>query len=249
MFIGVMTPPAIEEKLEVETPYIFDMKLGDVTGDQIDDFVYLAGSKQSPDAIYQENLTLYIVDGITNETTMQVLPLKGGYGGMLFVGDFNQDFIEDVYVSVSSGGSGNLNYYYVYSFKEKEAIQLFDYEVFNQMNQWQATFKDQYKIELSNQNNQVFMLDISKKDVQLLSKYYNPNGSVKSNILGEVLSIGGLTPVVTPIGNGSYDLVASQRIVGITPIDDFGVIETYLTFKGQYSYPYEIVVGERQNLK
>ena len=78
MFMDTMTPPAIEAYIEVQTPYIFDMKLGDVTGDQVDDFIYLAGSKSSPDAIYQEDLTLFIVDGITNETITQVLPLKGG---------------------------------------------------------------------------------------------------------------------------------------------------------------------------
>ena len=49
MFMDTMTPPAIEAYIEVQTPYIFDMKLGDVTGDQVDDFIYLAGSKSSPD--------------------------------------------------------------------------------------------------------------------------------------------------------------------------------------------------------
>lgn len=108
-------------------------------------------------------MTLFIVDGITNETITQVLPLKGGYGGMLFVGDFNQDFIEDVYVSVSSGGSGNINYYYLYSFREKTPIQLFDYEKFNEETQWQVTFQDGFKIELTNGFNQTFRLDVSKK--------------------------------------------------------------------------------------
>ena len=249
MFMDTMTPPAIEAYIEVQTPYIFDMKLGDVTGDQVDDFIYLAGSKSSPDAIYQEDLTLFIVDGITNETITQVLPLKGGYGGMLFVGDFNQDFIEDVYVSVSSGGSGNINYYYLYSFREKTPIQLFDYEKFNEETQWQVTFQDGFKIELTNGFNQTFRLDVSKKDLQLLSKYYNPDGSVKGTIKGEVLPLGGLAPIITPLGNGTYDLVALQRIIGIATVDDFGVIETYLTFKGQRFNPYEIVVGDHQFFK
>lgn len=249
MFIDAMTAPAIQEYIEVQTPYIFDMKLGDVTGDQVDDFVYLAGSKSSPDAIYQEDLTLYIVDGITNETITQVLPLKGGYGGMIFIGDFNQDFIEDVYVSVSSGGSGNVNYYYLYSFREKMPVQLFDYEKYNEENQWQVTFQNGFKLELANQFNQTFTVDISKKDLQLLSKYYHPDGSVKGQIQGEVLALGGLSPIITPLGNGTYDLVASQRIVGIATGDHFGIIETYLTFKGQSLYPYEIVVGEHQLLK
>ena len=92
-------------------------------------------------------------------------------------------------------------------------------------------------------------MDVSKKDLQLLSKYYNPDGSVKGTIKGEVLPLGGLAPIITPLGNGTYDLVASQHIIGIATVDDFGVIETYLTFKGQRFNPYEIVVGDHQFFK
>ena len=53
MFLEAYIPPQIELKVEMDAPYIFDSQIADVTGDQIDDFVYLAGNKKSPDAIYQ----------------------------------------------------------------------------------------------------------------------------------------------------------------------------------------------------
>lgn len=246
MFMEMITPPIMTQQVEVEAPFIFDMKLGDVTGDQVDDFIYLAGDKESLDAIYQENLTLYIVDGVTNETLTEVLPLKGGYEGMLFVGDFNQDFVEDVYVSIESGSSINTNYYYLYSFKDKKSFQLFDYEMFNLENQWQVTFLNQFKMELTNQLNQTFLLDISKKDPRLLAQYYHSDGSVKNQVKGEVLSLGGLVPMVRAVGNESYDLVATQRIIGEESNDYFGLIQTYLTFNNQTSYPYEVMVGDYQ---
>lgn len=250
MFVDSLTPPIVEQEFQVEAPYIFDMKLADVTGDQVDDFIYLTGSKQSSDAIYEEDVTVYIIDGVTNEAITQSLPIKGGYGGELFVGDFNQDLTADVYVSLSSGESGNIHYYYLYSFKNKKPVKLFDYEVFNQLSDWTVQFLDQYKVELhQNKLHQTFILDISKQNPQLLLQYYALDGSVKGNIKGEVLPLGGLAPTITPIGNGAFNLVASQRIIGITMVDAIGVVETYLTFRGEQFVPYTIIVGEHRYLK
>ena len=242
-------PPVIEQQVEVEAPYIFDMKIGDVTGDQVDDFIYLTGSKESPDAIYEADLAIYVVDGVTNEATIQPLSVKGGYGGELFIGDFNQDMTADVYVSLSSGGSGNIHYYYLYSFKDKNPVKLFDYEVFNQLSDWSVKFLNQYKVELKqNKLNQTFILDISRKNPEFLMRYYHSNGSVKGQIEGEVLPLGGLSPIVTPIGNGAFNLLASQRIIGVATVDEIGVVETSLIFKGEQFIPYTIVVGESHPL-
>lgn len=249
MFGMTEMPPVIEQQVEVEAPYIFDMKIGDVTGDQVDDFIYLTGSKESPDAIYEADLAIYVVDGVTNEAMTQPLSVKGGYGGELFIGDFNQDMTADVYVSLSSGGSGNINYYYLYSFNNRKPVKLFDYEVFNQLSEWSVKFLDQYKVELTqNKLNQTFILDISKKNPQFLMQYYHSNGSVKGHIEGDVLPLGGLAPVITPIGNGSFNLLASQRIIGIATVDEIGVVETSLIFKGEQFIPYTIVVGECRSL-
>lgn len=247
---GIMEiPPVIEQQVEVEAPYIFDMKIGDVTGDQVDDFIYLTGSKESPDAIYEADLAIYVVDGVTNEATIQPLSVKGGYGGELFIGDFNQDMTADVYVSLSSGGSGNIHYYYLYSFKDKNPVKLFDYEVFNQLSDWSVKFLNQYKVELKqNKLNQTFILDISRKNPEFLMRYYHSNGSVKGQIEGEVLPLGGLSPIVTPIGNGAFNLLASQRIIGVATVDEIGVVETSLIFKGEQFIPYTIVVGESHPL-
>ena len=249
MFGMTEMPPVIEQQVEMEAPYIFDMKIGDVTGDQVEDFIYLTGSKESPDAIYEADLAIYVVDGVTNEVMTQPLSVKGGYGGELFIGDFNQDMTADVYVSLSSGGIGNINYYYLYSFKNRKPVKLFDYEVFNQLSDWSVKFLDQYKVELTqNKLNQTFILDISKKNPQFLMQYYHNNGSVKGHIEGDVLPLGGLAPVITPMGNGSFNLLASQRIIGIATVDEIGVVETSLIFRGEQFIPYTIIVGEYRSL-
>ena len=64
MFLDAWVPPQIEMVAQTEEVYTFDRKMGDVTGDGVDDFVYLTGYKTSPDAIYQEEITISIVDGV-----------------------------------------------------------------------------------------------------------------------------------------------------------------------------------------
>lgn len=244
MFLEAYVPPQIELALEVDAPYIFDSQLADVTGDQVDDFIYVAGNKKSPDAIYQEDITIFVVDGITNEVTEQLLDLSGAYGSTLFIGDFNQDDVSDIYVSMSSGGSGNIHYYYIYSFKDKKPVELLDYNQINELYDWSISFTDNYVVVVNNNTiKQSYQLNIGGKDSELLNKYYTPEGKVKEQLSGEVLPLGDLSPIMIPDGEKSYNLLASQRIIGIATVDNLGVIQVYLTYKDGNFVPYQLVIG------
>lgn len=245
MFLEAYIPPQIELAVEVEAPYIFDRKIADVTGDQVDDFIYLVGNKKSPDAIYQEDITIMVVDGVTSEVTEYPLNLNGGYSSTLFLGDFNQDGVDDIYVSISSGGSGNIHYYYIYSFKDKKPVELFDYNDLNNLYDWSISFTDNYAVLVKNNTlNQTYKLDLSTMDNELLDKYYTPDGKVKENLSGDVLPLGELNPIMTPRGQGAYSLLASQRIIGIATVDLLGTVEIYLTYQEGEFVPYQLVVGE-----
>ena len=244
MFLEAYIPPQIELKVEMDAPYIFDSQITDVTGDQIDDFVYLAGNKKSPDAIYQEDLTIYVVDGVTSEITEQKLDLTGGYGGTLFLGDLNKDEINDVYVAISSGGSGNIHYYYIYSFKDKQPTEVLDYTKINELYDWNISFVNDYGVVVKNNTlNQTYQLNLSNQNQELLENYYTSEGKVKDNLKGEVLPLGDLSPIMTLADHQTYDLLASQRIIGVATVDGLGVIKIYLTYKDGAFVPYEIVVG------
>lgn len=250
MFIDAVTPPPIEMVIQEEQICTFDRKIGDVTGDGIDDFVYLTGHKKNPDAIYQEGITISVVDGVTNEVTEQVLDLNGGYGSALFLGDFNQDEISDIYVSISSGGSGNINYYYIYSFKDKTPVQLLDYQSLNQLYEWSVRFLDHYQVEVINDTlNQTYELNLSFKNKEFLQKYYDSEGKTREGVEGEVLPLGGLSPIMTPRGKGAYSLLSSQVIIGTAMVDHLGVIEIYLTYQEGKFIPYDMVIGEQGNIK
>ena len=250
MFIEVDISPKVELKVELDAPYIFDYKIADVTGDQVDDFIYLAGNKKSPDAIYQEDLSIFVIDGVTSVVTEQVLDLAGGYSGSLFLGDFNQDKIDDIYVSFSSGGSGNIHYYYIYSFNTHEGVQLFNYQDFNELYEWSISFRDNYEVLVQNNTTKhVYTLNLLTKEPDLLERYYTTDGKVKDHLSGEVLPLGDLSPILISSEQEAYQLLASQRIIGMATVDTLGVIEIYLMYQEGQFIPYEIVVGEQTILK
>ena len=244
MFLEAYIPPQMELTVEVDAPYIFDSKIADVTGDQVDDFIYVAGNKKSPDAIYQEDITIFVVDGVTNEVTEQMLDLNGAYGSTLFIGDFNQDDVSDIYVSMSSGGSGNIHYYYIYSFKDKKPVELLDDNQINELYDWSISFTDDYGVIVNNNTiNQSYRLNLAGKDPELLNKYYTSEGKVKDRLSVEVLPLGDLSPIMTPNGYESYNLLASQRIIGIATVDNLGIVQVYLTYKDGEFVPYQMVIG------
>ncbi len=250
MFLDAWVPPQIEMVAQTEEVYTFDRKMGDVTGDGVDDFVYLTGYKTSPDAIYQEGITISIVDGVTSEVIDQPLHLNGGYGSALFLGDFDQDEVDDVYVSISSGGSGNINYYYIYSFKDKKPLELLDYQQLNELYEWSIRFLDDYQVDVYNQTlNQTYRLNLSSKSQAFLENYYEADGKMKENLEGEVLPLGGLSPIMTPRGKGAYSLLASQTIIGKAMVDHLGVVEIYLTYQDGKFIPYDLIVGEQLPLE
>lgn len=83
---------------------LLDMKQGDVNGDGIIDNVYLYGDKSN--GIFADNITLIIQDGLSNQSTTVNLQNNAGYSARLFLGDFSKDNVQDILVSIDSGGSG-----------------------------------------------------------------------------------------------------------------------------------------------
>ena len=228
--------------------YLLDYKKDDVTGDGIIDKIYLVGNKESPDAIFAENITLVVKDGHTGEYITASLESNAGYGARLFIGDFNKDQIKDVLVSIDSGGSGGLAFYYIYSFEDGSPSLLFDYESFNQSFEYEVNYKDFYKVEVINVTlNKSFIIDISGRDPEYLSEIYRSDGRLKEPLSGYVVPLGSLWPIVSGREGDNYDLLAVQRVIGRFNADTLGYPHTYLTWdRGRFeSIFYTIgLVGE-----
>lgn len=203
---------------------------GDVNGDRISDNVYLTGTK-TEDSQFVKNITLIIQDGRTARFIKIPLKENMGYNPQLFLGNFTGDGVNDILISINSGGSGAIMYYYIYSFVNNNPQLLFDFEKFNAEYEYEVTYINNYKVEVvSEENNTKCIIDISLKGEDYLSEIYNEDGILKSPINGFVNPISGLYPVDFD-RDGVYELLIYQRIAGRYNADALGYILSTLKWQ------------------
>ncbi|MGP4067111.1 VCBS repeat-containing protein [Halobacillus sp. B29] len=210
---------------------------GDVNGDNIQDHIYLIGQKVE-DSPYVTHITLVIQDGFSDQFYYIPLPNGQGYQPRIFLGDFTGNGIDDILISISSGGSGGFGYFYLYSFVNNQAVLLFDYENFNEWYEYTVTYKDQFRVVVENQTlHLTFLIDLSNRDSEYLAEIYNENGTLKQPLNGWVSGLNQLYPIDFD-GNGVYELYALQRVVGRYNADQLGLIQTPLAFRNGVFLPF-----------
>lgn len=211
-------------------PNVVSYAFGDVNGDRIPDHIYLTGTKTA-DRPFIQNLTFIIQDGRTGQIISTPLSENAGYNPTLFLGDFTGNGVDDILISIESGGSGGTTYQYIYSFLNNRLQLLFDFSVYNEQYQYNVTYLDQYKVEVvSVVNNQKYIIDISTRDTKYLNEIYDNNGKLKAPITGFVNPLSGLYPVDFNLDH-KYELLAYQRIAGRYNADSLGYILNTLEWK------------------
>lgn len=207
----------------VNPPSIVTFARSDVTGDQVPDNVYLTGIKIS-DSPFTQNITLHVQDGRTGSVKSVPLRENAGYNPTIFLGDFTGNGVDDILISIASGGSGGIMYHYIYSFMENTPQLLFDFNEYNEQYQYQVMYQDHYKVEVvSRSNNKKYLIDISKRGTEYLNEIYDANGHLKSPITGFVNPLSGLYPVDFD-SNKVYELLAYQKIAGRYNADSLGYV-------------------------
>lgn len=210
-------------RTNINYPNVNSYARGDVNGDRIPDNVYLTGVKTA-DSPFTQNITLIIQDGRTSMFTSVPLGDNAGYNPTLFLGDFTGDGVDDILISIASGGSGGIMYYYIYSNINNIPRLLFDFNVYNEQYKYDVTYKDNYKVEvISRINNMKYLIDITYKGADYLNEIYDANGKLKNPIIGFVNPLSGLYPVDFD-SNKVYELLAYQKIAGIYNADSLGYV-------------------------
>jgi len=218
-------------RTDMACPNIVAYARADVSGDGIPNNVYLTG-KRTPDSPFIQNITLVIQKGMFSGFTSVQLSENAGYNPRLFLGDFTGDGVEDILISIDSGGSGGIMYHYIYSFINNTVKLLFDFNAYNQKYNYEVMYKDNYKVEvISKENNKKYIIDISNRDTSYLNEIYEENGKLKKPINGFVNPLSGLYPVDFD-SNGVYELLAYQKIAGRYNADSLGYIMNTLKWKG-----------------
>ncbi|MCX7709272.1 MAG: VCBS repeat-containing protein [Clostridia bacterium] len=229
MLFNSFDRPSLRMQTSSNNFVVLDYKFGDVTGDGIPDHIYLTGYKRyGNDSSFADQITLQIQDGHTYQVVSLPLEVNGGYHPSLFPGDFNGDGVLDTLISIDSGGSGGIGFFYIFSYRNKRAILLFDFEKFNNRYRYDVTYMDHYKVHVQSKTlNKGYILDISTREPEYLSALYNTAGKLIKPVKGDVLPLGGIFPI--DINRDSiYELLAVQRIIGIANADTLGTVETTL---------------------
>lgn len=210
-------------RTNINPPNVVSFARGDVTGDRVPDNVYLTGI-MTPDSPFIQNITLLVQDGRSGELTSVPLRENAGYNPTVFLGDFTGNGVDDIFISIATGGSGGIMYHYIYSFVDNTAQLLFDFNVYNEQYQYEVTYQDYYKVEVVSMiNNKKYIIDISTKGTEYLNEIYDENGKLKSPITGFVNPLSGLYPVDFDL-NKRYELLAYQKIAGRYNADSLGFV-------------------------
>lgn len=210
------------------------MQKADVTGDGIPDKVYLYGSKSS-EAIssFVDNISIVIEDGYSRKITTITPEFNAGYYPVLFLGDFTVDGVNDIKLSIDSGGSGGYGYIYIYSCINNTPKEIFNFNQYNALYQYRVDYLDLYRVQVYNANHEkIFILDVSYKGNEYVSQYYDEFGMLKAPIQGEVLSVSDLIPFMQSEKLNTFELLAYQRIIGPVNSDILGYIENVLSWDG-----------------
>lgn len=211
-------------------PSVFSHATGDVTGDKTADNVYLLGIK-TPDSPFVENITLLIQDGRTGSSQTISPPFNSGYNPTVFLGDFTGNGVDDILISIATGGSGGIMYYYIYSFLHNTPQMLFDFDIYNKHFNYQVVYKNNYQVEVSSLLNQTnYLIDISQRDSDYLNEIYQKDGTLIQPIEGFVDPLSGLYPVDFD-QDSVYELLAYQKISGRYHADSLGYVQNVLSWK------------------
>jgi hypothetical protein len=241
---NISTMDTYEEGL-LKKSELLDRKYGDVNGDGITDQVMLFGTKGDSSEVYMEDIIIVIEDGDTKKTTTIVPEMNAGYQPTLFLGDFTGDGRYEIKVSIESGGSGGYGYHYIYSYENNNIYrEIFNTDIYNMEHLYKVEYMDHYKVSVENEHfDKRFLIDISYKDRDYLSQLYQENGQLLKAVEGGVLALSLLTPIVPDERGNGYDLIAYQRIIGVTNSDTLGYVENMLSWDGDQFVPSRMLVS------
>lgn len=218
--------------------YLLTVQEGDVTGDGVPDKVYLYGSKKGgSQSGFVDNISIIIEDGYSGKTNTITPDFNAGYNPRLFLGDFTADGVDDIKLSIASGGSGGYGYFYIYTYINNTPKEIFNFDQYNALYQYKVDYMDLYRVEVYSFNHdKLFVLDVSYKGDEYVSQYYDELGILKMPVQGDVLGVNAIMPFIQNEVVNAYELLAYQRIIGPVNSDTLAYIENVLSWDGEEFY-------------
>lgn len=236
----------VSGQLQRNGPFVVAQQFSDVTGDGVPDGIYLIATRLD-DSPYYTNISLVVQNGNTMELSMYSLQDVAGYNPSIWTGDLTGDGVNDILITVQSGGSGAIIFAYVFSFISGRLGKIFDSEQFNEERHYEVKYANNYEVVVTSRNpNFRYILNIRYKGKDYLNEIYDLNGRLKEPIEGWVDPISGIYPIDLA-GDGKYSLLTYAKISGRYHADGLGFVENLLSWNGRKFEPIRqevAIVGE-----
>ncbi|AIE59949.1 hypothetical protein [Bacillus methanolicus] len=190
----------------------------DVTGDGKKDKVSIIGIPFEEGANFLKEIFLKI--DASNGKKYKV-KLEGGYEPHIKYEDLNHDKVKDLFISISTGGSGGLSNYYLYTLKDFHLTNLTVPEPLVMTTQFEENYKASLVIDETGQKYN-FDLKDRKADYDRLGLYENGRLNEPTELM--VLPYGTFKPVI--VKDNQYGLVGVQRVSGAYHADGIAFVES-----------------------
>lgn len=192
----------------------------DVSGDGKPDIIEITGIHYEEGSSYLREIFLEIKGSDGNKYQTE---LDSGYEPTLKLVDLNHDRIEDMFISIPTGGSGGISNYFLYTLKD---FKLTDIGVPEPL-QITSQFLNDYKAAMTIDNTgETYTFDLKNR-----KKDYNRLGLYTNRILNEPRELmvdpySSLKPFQLKDKEGQYGLKGIQQISGAYHADGIAFVES-----------------------
>jgi hypothetical protein len=211
---------------------VLDRQTGDIAGDGKPKDILLVGRKPDTNSNFADDLSIVVRAGASENAVTVKLPKVGGYDGKLFIGDFSGDKVNDVLVTITTGGSGGIIEHRIVTFVGEPKI-IFGAEE-NKGIAITGRFIDGFKFELTEETTKrKAIVDLAyKKDIYIKANLYDAGGTLLRQQSGWVNPFGELNPVDID-RDGTYELRGQQRVAGLYNADTVASIFSIWKYENQ----------------
>lgn len=210
---------------EVISRKIIDEKEGNIESLAFKSKILLTAVNPFNDSSFLDDLMLEVYGENSEKIVVNIQ--YSGYNFDLFIGDFNDDGLDEILIRGSKGRTGGLAIALIYRYSDGLLKEIFNQDQFNQEYKFSAKYLDDYKVLVRYENyNEEFILDISLRSKNYLDLIYDSNGKLKVNKDLTISKLSRFYPVDSIFTN-YYEIVEIQSIYGITDVDNIGDIQCF----------------------
>ena len=190
----------------------------DISGDGKNDSLTIIGIPYEDGISYLKEIYLHV--DVTDGKKYKI-DLKSGFDPTINFIDLNHDGVDDLFISIPTGGSGGLSNYFLYTLANDQLVDIGIPDSLTITSQFQDGYKATMSIENTGES-YTFDLKNRKKEYIRLGLYQNGKLNEPTELMVDPYSL--LKPV--KLKNGKFGLKGIQQISGAYHADGIAFVES-----------------------